>query len=273
MIILDILRNQPNNKVVFIDWGVYLHRAIFSWRNRQKIPATYTALSMLIGDLKRVALTPDDIVIIAVDSPKGSWRKEIDSNYKANRKKNREAHEDINWTEQFAKFDNLLINLNKSTPFFICKIDKLEADDIIAYGIKYFKDNENIIISSDTDYEQLASYPNLKLFSPISKKYKTVKNPHKILAKKIKKEAGDNLTSPILTEEDFEKRKMIVDLIHLPSEIEERVKNELDKLELKDFNLELLQFKSLRERFMTIYNPIEKSKKTKKLDKNQEVLL
>ena len=150
-------------KIVFLDWGVFMHRAIFGWENNKTISPTYTCLSMLIANLKRVGVHPDDIIIVAVDSPKGSWRRDVDSQYKANRKAAREKHEDIDWQLMFNKFDNLLENLKVSTPFHIIRIDKLEADDIIAYGVKYYKDKECVVISTDSDFEQLAAYKNVKL--------------------------------------------------------------------------------------------------------------
>jgi len=268
-------------KVILIDWGVIVHKAIFAWKNNPNIPSAYTGLNMVVGYLKRIGVDPDDRVIIAIDA-KNNWRKKYDSNYKANRKENRERHEDIDWKEHFTSFNRLVDNLKIATPFHPIKIDTLEADDIIAYATRYFKDNECIIVSHDKDYEQLCIFDNVKIFSPTTKKYKEVKNPELILAKKIKKEASDNLITPIVTEEDYEIRKMIVDLTSLPEFVEVLVKKELDKIEDKYFDLERLWFKSIRNRFMDIYNSkdvidykkqIAKSnkKKVKTKAKNKEV--
>ena len=49
-------------------------------------PSTY--LKMVVGYLKKIGVTLDDKVIMAEDY--GSWRKEIDKNYKAHRKAFRE---------------------------------------------------------------------------------------------------------------------------------------------------------------------------------------
>jgi len=243
------------NKIVFLDWGVFVHRAIFSWRNNRAVPPTYTAQSMIIACLKRIELTPEDLIVIAVDSPKGSWRRDVDRKYKADRKEKRESFEDINWSQQFYYFDRLLNNLEQSTPFHAIEIDKLEADDIIGYGVRYYKDNECVIISSDSDYEQLAVYENVKLFSPLTKKYKIIKNPQRILASKINREAGDNLVTPILNKQDYEKRRKIVCLTELPPEVESKVKERLSNINCnKEYSLERLRSKNIRARFMDIYN-------------------
>lgn len=243
-------------RVIFVDYSVFVHRAIFSWRisPSKQIPATYTGLSMIFGSLARVGLSPDDLIIFACDSPKGSWRREVDSAYKANRKEKRAKFEDIDWSKQYSDFNLLAQNLEVSTPFYFVSYDKLEADDIIAYGVRHFDDRECIIISTDSDFEQLTAFPNVKLFSPISKKYKPTTNPYKILASKIQKETADNLITPILNHEDYEKRKTIVSLLELPSHVEEKAAEVLSSIQPKEYDIEQLMFNTLKERFHKLYN-------------------
>jgi len=219
---------------------------------------------MLIGNLKKVGLDKEDLVIIAADSPKGSWRKELDSAYKANRKAAREKF-DIDWKAQFRSFWQLLEKIEMYTPFHTISLDKLEADDIIAVACKKFKDKECVIISSDADYEMLFVYPKVKLFSPVSKHYKSYVDPYKVLAKKIQKEASDNLVAPILSERDFEIRNTIVNLIILPEKIESQVNEVLIILPEKDWEIDQLPFKSLHNRLETIYE------KDKVVDINKKI--
>ena len=109
-------------KVVFIDWNIFVYKAIFSWhRTKNGIPPTYTCLSMIVSCLKRIGLTSDDLIILAIDSPSGSWRKDVDSNYKANRKTLREKH-DIDWDKQFKDFRDLLKNLLNASPFILSNV-------------------------------------------------------------------------------------------------------------------------------------------------------
>jgi 5'-3' exonuclease len=249
-----------------------MFRTIFAWEKNRTINPTYTALTMVLACLKQIGCHPDDLIILALDSPKGSWRKEIDSAYKSNRKEQREKH-DINWNEMFGKFKWLIDRLKDSTSFIPITIDKMEADDIISVACRYYKDVPIIIVSSDSDYEQLAVYKHVKLFSPISKKYKHVPNPSKILENKIKKETTDNLITEIITQEDYDKRKMLVNLLELPCHIEEKVLKVLEYAETNPcFNLEELPFPTLQKRFMEIYNcepekeiEIKKKKPIKKL--------
>ncbi len=247
--------SDSKSKVVFLDWCIFSHRAIYAWINNRNVPAMYTAMSMIMASLKRVGVTPEDIIIVAVDSPLGSWRRDVDPQYKANRKEQREKQTEIDWTKQFGDSDSLLENLEASTPFHVIRIDRLEADDIIAYGVRHYKDRECVIVSSDTDFEQLAKFSNVKLFSPQSKKYKFVKNPYKSLARKTVKEATDNLVNPITTDAEYETRNQIVNLTVLPKDVEASIEAVLSHLNVqKDFTLETLKFRNIRENFMTIYN-------------------
>lgn len=258
------LLNETNGKVILIDFGLFLHRAVFGWnaslqksktnKNILVLPATYLALSMLIASLNKIGVDIDDEVIVAIDG-KNNWRKEVDSQYKANRAGLRKKS-GIDWYKKYGEFNDFLDTLNMATPFHFIKIDRLEADDIIALACQYYKDKEKIIVSSDSDFEQLVVYPNVKLFSPVTKKYKIIDNPYQVLEKKIKKEYADNLTSEIKTRADYNRRKLLVNLMTLPKDITkvgiEALKNIKEKTE---YEIDLIPYNSLKERFFTIYNP------------------
>ena len=261
------------NKVIYIDWGMILHRAVHS-RNaslqRQANfvpPSTYTALAMVISNLKKVGVDKDDLVLICVDS-RNNWRKQIDKNYKAGRKKQRESATRINWKKEFKSFDILLEQIERGSPFHVLKIPSFECDDIIAIGTKWFKDKLNVIISFDSDFLQLLIRDRVRVFSPHPKakncpykildldRKKEIEKAYKTLAKKIKKEVSDGLVSDVLTEQDFEKRESIVSLLSLPKFIEEKVIEELTEIEIKledEYDINELPFSSIRNRFNDIY--------------------
>jgi len=240
------------SKILWIDFGYFMFRAIYGWKKNPAIPPTYMCLVSIISNLKKVGLNPEDTVIIAVDSPKGSWRKEVDSDYKANRRAQREK-DDIDWDSIFESFNLLIEQIEACTPFHAIVVDKMEADDIIAYGCKKYQDTTSIILSADSDFEQLCAYPKVRIFSPLSKKYKEVKNPYKVVLQKIRKEASDNLISPILSKADYERRNKIVNLIKLPEEIEATISPYFDFLPEKPWDIESLPFETLHSRLLNIY--------------------
>jgi len=258
-------------KIIFIDWSIFIHKSIFAWKNRKNIPATYTALNMLLANLKQLYLTPDDMIILAIDSHRNSWRKKLDSAYKANRKEKRDKDEEIDWKYQFREFDRILKELEVSTPFQIIKCETCEADDVISVGVRRYKDNECIIVSTDSDYEQLCCFDNVKLYSPTSKKFKIVKNPYKALTDKIPQEKTDNLITKVTNLREYNIRYQLVSLISLPKQIEKIIGEVYDKVTEKDYDITKFPYNSLGKRFMDIYNQkpkVIKRKKKKEKDLN-----
>lgn len=243
---------ENSQKVIFVDSSYIMFRVLFACRDAYK--AQYLYQQMLFGSLQRLHLDPDDLVILALDSPKGSWRKDHDNLYKANRKEQREEHVDINWTTAFKLFDNTISKLYHGTNFQVIRIDRLEADDIIACGCRYFKNNQIIIVSADSDYEMLTVFPNVKLFTPVGKYFKHVTNPHAVLQKKIASEPSDNLISPILNAKDYDRRNLIVNLMSLPKDVDEQVECAFSELDLKKpFDITSLQ-PTTKTLYSNIYN-------------------
>lgn len=295
-----------NKKIILIDWGYFVHAAINSknslLKSKQELleigqvdkansmfisPVGYTIWNMLLSNLKKICVTEESIVIIAQDDyGRGNWRTEYDRNYKGNRKQIRQQATFIDWKEEFENANRILDQIIKSTPFYALRIEKLEADDIIAYFTRYYcKDNKIVIISVDADYEQLLCYDNVALFSPHPKRKK---NPWKILdvdrekekqkalkslMKKIKREAADNLISDINTIEDYEKREKIVKLIELPQEIDKKIEEYIQKVNWNDklYNNNFLPFKNskITSRYIDIYS----DKNTISYDKQRNKLL
>ena len=108
-------------------------------------------------------------LIICCDS-RHYWRRDYFTNYKANRKKDREAtgHD---WNEIFAHLNQIRDELKENFPYKVIDVYGSEADDIIAILIKQVHDDpDSIIISSDKDFIQLHGF-HVKQYSPVSKKF------------------------------------------------------------------------------------------------------
>lgn len=239
-------------KIILIDWGFLMHQAIFSVEASMKrrlempdmfvAPSTYVAMSSFIGCLKKIGYDTEvgDKIILTCDS-RHSWRKEIEKSYKANRKEDREKH-NINWDEEYKKHDELLQKIEDNLPFFIIKLENCEADDIIAEAVRFFKDNQCVIVSPDEDMLQLLTYDNVKVYSPHPKvklhpykilsldRKKEKELAYKSLMKKVESEKTDNLCSPVLNEEDYDKRLECVTLLNLPQKIKDKIRPELEKI-------------------------------------------
>jgi hypothetical protein len=225
----------------------------------------YTFCNMIGGYYNKLEVTLEDLIVGAQDY--GSWRKEISKEYKQQRKTylinaimkslyltESEAEQ---WKQnQYDIFNDLYQKLSISLPLNFIKIFKAEADDIASVCCRYYVNKEMIIlITTDKDWEMLLSFPNVKIFSPISKKFKKVPNPTKVLLDKIQGDISDNLLTKPSSEAEFIKRKLIVDLINpLPEFIENPIKEELSKIMPKNIYLHKIPFQSIREKFKRIYN-------------------
>jgi hypothetical protein len=242
-------------KVIVLDFGVFMHRAIFSTVNNPGIPATYTCLSMILGCLSRIGIDPDDTIIVAMDFLR-SWRRELEDSYKADRAKKREDSS-IDFKEQYRLFDDLVRQLDEATSWHFIRGEHLEADDIMAAASRYFSAHEVVLVTYDSDLEQCWYYPNVKIFSPISKAYKLKPknfNAYQLISKKIEKEATDNLTAPVLNQQDYEKRLRCINLIELPDWVENFLIDVFKNLPEKPECLEKIPFKSIRNRFGSLYS-------------------
>jgi 5'-3' exonuclease len=138
-------------------------------------------------------------VVIACDN-KNYWRREIFPQYKAMRKKTRDAS-GHDWNSIFDCLNKIKLELEKSSPYKVITIDSCEADDIIAVLTMKFSSTQPVmILSSDKDFAQLQRFPNVEQYSPILKKY--IKEPLPLLQLKqliIRGDKGDgipNILSP-----------------------------------------------------------------------------
>jgi len=252
---------EKRNKIIVIDFSIFMFRAIFAQKFNKQVPATYTCLNMILSCLRKIGVEPTDKIIVACDLGH-SWRKELSKEYKADRKEQRDKHTDIDWEKMWKDFNQLIEDLQAGTHWRIVREWTFEADDWMAGACRYFKDDEVILITYDKDVEQLTSYPNVKLFSPLIKYkgkkggYKLVEDPYKVLADKIQKETSDNLNSEIVTAEDYEIRKTIVSLLELPKHIEEKIQQTYAELgDKQNINRDRIPFRnSLKIKIINIYN-------------------
>lgn len=275
---------ENKSKVILIDAGYLIHKSIYQ-RNRMLmikqnlldegkeleaskifiVPSTYTFMVSMISSLKKIGVDKDDKVIIAVDG-RHNWRKDFDKNYKATRSDARAKATFVNWTKEFERMNGLLELINSSTPFFIVKAEGLEADDWISEACRFYKGRGVIIISVDSDFDQLLTYDNVKIFSNHPKRKN---NPYKILSldrekerklaykslmRKVRKETADNLISEVANEQDYDTRLKLVTLLSLPTFVSTKIRNVLKNLDGIEKDLDLSVFsKGIRSRFPEIY--------------------
>ena len=122
-------------------------------------------------------------VVLTWDS-KHSWRRDYFPEYKASRRKGREES-DLDWDEIFGTLNKIRNEIKDNFPYKYLEVFGAEADDIIGFLCEENKDEKIIIISGDKDFIQLQKYPNVKQWSPITKKDVNGFNPTTYLKEHI----------------------------------------------------------------------------------------
>jgi 5'-3' exonuclease len=126
-----------------------------------------------------------DRLILAMDST-DYWRKDIFPEYKLGRKafKDKCKIDYDNFNNFYYSFMELVTPLFTSA--YTIKMNKCEADDVIAVLTKFHSPDSKItVLSSDKDYNQLLKYPNVKKYDQLQRKYITSLNPVVELETKI----------------------------------------------------------------------------------------
>ena len=144
-------------------------------------------------------------LVICCDSPK-SWRKDVFPFYKANRKSYRQSA-DFDWKKIFLILNKIRNELRESFPYRVIEVDGAEADDIIGQFCSNAK-QPVLILSSDKDFIQLQSNPNVKQYSIIQKKYLNGINPDTYLKEHIiKGDRGDGIPNILSDDDTFVSQK------------------------------------------------------------------
>jgi len=174
----------------------------------------HVTLSTLKSYKKKYAKEYGEMVICC-DGRK-FWRRDFFPNYKASRKKNREAS-DLDWKLIFDTLSEMREDLAMHFPYRVIHVEEAEADDVIAVMTKWLQNNNQcikglveepqkiLILSSDKDFKQLQLYPTVKQWSPMQKKYVTA-TQREIIEYKIehivKGDSGDGIPN-ILSKDDI----------------------------------------------------------------------
>ncbi len=132
-------------------------------------------------------------VVIACDG-QTYWRREVFPFYKSNRKKNRDAS-GHDWQSIFDCMKKIREELKQHSPYKVIEATGAEADDIIGVLCRQYGDSEKImILSSDKDFVQLQTNPNIKQYSPTLKKFIKTDDPIRQLNELIVRgDSGDGI--------------------------------------------------------------------------------
>lgn len=159
---------------------------LFSLRNyRQKFKADY-----------------GDDFVICCDSRTKSWRHEVFPYYKIRRARSKDKSS-LDWPAINRMFDQIITEIQETFPYKTLRVNRCEADDIIAVMARYASEPV-IIVSCDRDfYQLLVDNPNISMYNHIDKRKVNRKTiPDTFLKEKIiRGDSGDDIPN-ILTQDD-----------------------------------------------------------------------
>lgn len=204
--------------------------------------------------------------ILAIDSAKGSWRRQVFPYYKANRSINRKKSA-IDWKELLRQVNLIKDEIKENFPYKVIEVEHAEADDIIGVLTrKAISENEEVlIVSGDKDFIQLQSDTTLvQQWDKRLDRYIGAPDPKRYLFEHVLKgDTGDgipNILSPgdslvnkirqkpmtqkrmdeywenrnlILEDEDIKRRLIenmkIIDLKYTPAELQTQILNQYEQ--------------------------------------------
>lgn len=254
-------QNSNDDIVLIFDVHNLIFRNIFpAWEYDQlDSKFSYWKYLMMSGIIKHIKMFKPTKVVLAVDST-DIWRKDVLPSYKGTRAGKRNKSK-VDFSKFFPVMDSFLDDLkNLFDNFYYLRVDRTEADDVIAVLTKEVLTNKKVIaISTDSDLHQLLQHKNYQQYDPIKKKLIKHVNPeHDLLIKIIKGDKSDDIdgvlprTGKVNAEkifktldkhmenkafkEAFDLNTRLIDLSTIPIDIRNRIKNEFNSVQLNKYN-------------------------------------
>ena len=192
MILVDM------NQISLASMMMHLHMS------KSKEPDDNMVRQMILNSLRmyRTKYSSEYGELVLCYDSKHYWRRDYFPEYKSGRRKTREK-DDKNWDEIFLCLNEIKDELRENLPYKFLEVYGAEADDII--GILCSTISEEImIISGDKDFIQLQKFPNVKQFSPITKKSVNGANPGGYLKEHIfKGDTSDGIPNVLSPDNTF----------------------------------------------------------------------
>lgn len=173
---------------LLLDGYNLMHRARFGMRNGDHyiIFNFFRSLRPLVEKF-----APCKVTLFLEGNP--THRLQLDADYKANRvtEPGTKQHEDI---LEFRRQKRTILDLLSKLPVTVAKHEAVECDDLIASWVMDHRDtDECVVVSTDTDYIQLLTHDNVKLYNPVRKEFVESVSYDYVLWKALRGDKTDNV--------------------------------------------------------------------------------
>ncbi|SRR5260221_4066071 len=184
------------DKILLIDFMNLVHMANIKFGPSANNKLSFTIVYNFFRGLRAKIEEFNPTKIFLCCEGANNFRYKLYSGYKANRLVKYGGSREAISEDPVHLQANIIIDLLKHLPVSIVKADTFEADDVVATLADNLKDEELIIISSDSDYTQLlqkSNIKNLKLYNPRTKSYISPPDYFYLIWKSIAGDKSDNI--------------------------------------------------------------------------------
>ena len=192
MILVDM------NQISLASMMMHLHM------NKTKEPDDSMVRHMILNSLRmyRTRFSSEYGELVLCHDSRHYWRRDFFPEYKASRRKGREKS-DLDWDAIFQCLNAIKEEIKINMPYKCLEVYGAEADDIIGTLCATISE-EIMIISGDKDFIQLQRFPNVKQFSPITKKTVNGANPGGYLKEHVfRGDSGDGVPNVLSPDNTF----------------------------------------------------------------------
>ena len=192
MILVDM------NQISLASMMMHLHMS------KTKEPEDSMVRHMILNSLRmyRTRFSSEYGELVLCHDSRHYWRRDFFPEYKASRRKGREKS-DLDWDAIFQCLNAIKEEIKINMPYKCLEVYGAEADDIIGTLCATISE-EIMIISGDKDFIQLQRFPNVKQFSPITKKTVNGANPGGYLKEHVfRGDSGDGVPNVLSPDNTF----------------------------------------------------------------------
>ena len=186
------------NQISLASMMMHLHM------NKTKEPDDSMVRHMILNSLRmyRTRFSSEYGELVLCHDSRHYWRRDFFPEYKASRRKGREKS-DLDWDAIFQCLNAIKEEIKINMPYKCLEVYGAEADDIIGTLCATISE-EIMIISGDKDFIQLQRFPNVKQFSPITKKTVNGANPGGYLKEHVfRGDSGDGVPNVLSPDNTF----------------------------------------------------------------------
>jgi len=177
-------------KVLFIDGYNLFHRARYGYSSGE-YSTVFTFFRSFRSLVERMSV---DKVIVALEGYP-EFRHELYPEYKANRKADPADLKKAEEYRDFSRQKDIIIDLLCKLPIEVLKHPKYEGDDLIGKLVtSIYKDDDCIVITADSDFNQLFNQTNnVRIYNPIKKSWVKAPEYNYVMYKAMVGDTADNI--------------------------------------------------------------------------------